>query len=104
MSKFLNKTVYTINYRDLIITPHVVTECRHEGHNGDIEVLKTANGKVLFSFKETALEAEMSLVGYYETRLNVANTQYQEALKVAGVSCENLSLEQGASLCRTLDS
>ena len=83
---YIGKTVYIVNYQDKLITPYEVGSYSVDKTNTeDIVQLVSVNGSNLWGYKENMVDAYSALLDYYETRLNWANKEYQEALKLVGL-------------------
>ena len=83
----VGKTVYCINYVDKLIVPTFVESSQEVSITSKgVFIQKTTSDKsIKWEFKETQQEADEALVQYYEIRLDVANSDYQEALRLVGL-------------------
>lgn len=81
--EFIGKEVYTVECQLKVIEKHKIVGV--QSYNDNVCVLISEKGDHILSFKASLQEAENALLDYYETRLNVANEEYKEALKLVGL-------------------
>lgn len=83
---YVGKTVYTVNYSEKLIEPRKILDILEVyGHSDTVYQLRDETKELVWAFKDTLVQAQNSLVKYYQERSELAKLNLQEALKLVGL-------------------
>lgn len=83
---YVGKTVYTVNYSEKLIEPRKILDILEVcGHSDTVYQLRDETKELVWAFKDTLVQAQNSLVKYYQERSDLAKLNLQEALKLVGL-------------------